>query len=250
MDDPKHVLAAILDAGEVMLTSGEEVSRVENTIGYMAAAYGFTKVDVFTIIYSIVVTVQDADGNIETQTRRIENRDTNMRKVELINSLSRRVSRERIPLEEFKKEVEEIRAQKGYPGWMILLIYGIVAGAFSVFFGGGIGDAAAACVGGLALRMVILAGNRLRIQNIILVMICSGVAGMIAVLMVRLGIGKSLDMIIIGDIMMLIPGLALTTSLRDMIRGDLISGLLGLCEAVIRALAIAVGLALVLWRFG
>lgn len=250
MEDPKHVLAAILDAGEIMLTSGAEVSRVENTIGYMAAAYGFTKVDVFTIIYSIVVTVQDADGNIETQTRRIESRDTNMRKVELINSLSRRVSREKIPLEEFKREIEEIRAQKGYPNWMILLIYGIVAGAFSVFFGGGIGDAVAASVGGLALRVVILAGNRLRIQNIILVMICSGVAGMIAVLMVRLGIGKSPDMIIIGDIMMLIPGLALTTSLRDMIRGDLISGLLGLCEAVIRALAIAIGLALVLWRFG
>ena len=49
--------------------------------------------------------------------------------------------------------------------------------------------------------------------------------------------------------MLLIPGISLTTSVRDMISGDTISGLLGLCEAVIRALAIAVGFALVLWGF-
>ena len=35
--------------------------------------------------------------------------------------------------------------------------------------------------------------------------------------------------------MLLIPGIALTTSLRDMINGDTISGLLGLSEAVLKA---------------
>ena len=67
---------------------------------------------------------------------------------------------------------------------------------------------------------------------------------------VYIGLGASADRIMIGNIMLLIPGLALTTSLRDMISGDLISGLLGLCEAVIRAVAIAFGVALVLWQMG
>lgn len=50
--------------------------------------------------------------------------------------------------------------------------------------------------------------------------------------------------------MLLIPGIALTTSLRDMINGDTISGLLGLSEAVLKALAIAIGFAAVLMRMG
>ena len=58
-----------------------------------------------------------------------------------------------------------------------------------------------------------------------------------------------MDKIIIGNIMLLIPGISLTTALRDMISGDTISGLLGLCEALIRALAIALGFAAVLWHF-
>ena len=71
-----------------------------------------------------------------------------------------------------------------------------------------------------------------------------------ALLSVKLGLGHSLDQIIIGDIMLLTPGIALTNSLRDLIRGDLISGLLVLCEAVIRAIAIALGLAIIIWQFG
>ena len=104
MENCKQILSAILDAGEVMLCSGAEVSRVENTIWHMAKAYGFTRVDVYTIIFSIVVTVHDEEGNIETQTRRIEARDTNMRKVEKVNALSRRVCAKPLPLEELKRE--------------------------------------------------------------------------------------------------------------------------------------------------
>lgn len=250
MENCKQILSAILDAGEVMLCSGAEVSRVENTIWHMAKAYGFTRVDVYTIIFSIVVTVHDEEGNIETQTRRIETRDTNMRKVEKVNALSRKVCVNPLPLEELKQEIENIRNEKGYPGWLVFLVYGMSSAAFTVFFGGAIGDAAASFIGGLIIRLVLLAGDRLRIQTIVLNMLCASVAGLIAVPMVRLGVGQSLDMILIGNIMLLIPGLAFTISLRDMIRGDLISGLLGLCEAVIKAIAIAGGLALVLWQFG
>ena len=47
--------------------------------------------------------------------------------------------------------------------------------------------------------------------------------------------------IIIGNIMYLIPGIALTNSLRDMVSGDIMSGLLRLFDAVLVAAAIAAG---------
>lgn len=250
MEKNKEILSAILDAGELMLMSGAEVSRVESTIEHMAKAYGFKKVDVFTIIFSIVVTVKDGEGNIETQTRRIEARDTDLHKVERINALSRRVCAEPVTLEEFKEQLKEIEQEKPYSPWIILLVYGIAAAAFTVFFGGGVGDAVAAFLGGVVLRLILMAGNRLKLQNIVLTMMCSGAAGLMALLSVKMGLGHSMDQIIIGDIMLLTPGIALTNSLRDLIRGDLISGLLVLCEAVIRAIAIALGLALVIWQFG
>lgn len=250
IENAGQLLAAILDVGEIMLLSGAEVNRVENTIKHMAAAYGFDKVDVFTITSSIVVTVRESGGSIETQTRRIVGYETDMYKVEKCNSLSRAVCRNTLPLEELLSEIEDIRCGKRYSGWVIFLAYALVASAFSAFFGGSLKDMAAACLGGFMLRVLLLLGNRLKVQNIVLTILCAAAAEFVSICMVRMGLGDSVDKIMIGNIMLLIPGLALTVSLRDMISGDLISGLLGLCEAILRALAIAVGVALVLWQMG
>lgn len=250
MEQSKQILSAILDVGEIMLISGAEVNRVENTVTHMAGAYGYVKVDVFTITASIVVTVHENDGNIETQTRRIHGYDTDMRKVERCNALSRSVCAQCLPLEELRTEIREIRNGGKYPSQVIFFFYGMNSAVLSVFFGGSVWDALAAFVGGLLLRIVQLICIRLKVQSIIQTMICAAAAGVCAVFMVAVGPGDSVDKIIIGNIMLLIPGLAFTTSLRDMINGDIISGLLGLCEAVLRAVAIAIGFSIVLWRWG
>ena len=59
------------------------------------------------------------------------------------------------------------------------------------------------------------------------------------------GLGESVDMISIGNIMLLIPGIPLTNSLRDMFSGNTISGMMRFLEAIIMALVIAFGFALV-----
>ena len=49
------------------------------------------------------------------------------------------------------------------------------------------------------------------------------------------------DMILIGDIMLLIPGLAMTNAVRNMLVGDTISGVVRLAETLIWAGALAGG---------
>lgn len=246
-EDFSDILAAILDVGEIMLTSGAEVNRVENTMERMAKAYGCTRVDSYTIILSIVVTVKAPDGQVLTQTRRTTFQQTDMRKIEACNALSRKVCSQPVSLSELEETIKGIKELKEYPIWAMFAIYGFISAVFSAFFGGSIMDVVAAGLCGLILYASVYVSGRLRLQRIILNILCSMMVALGAVGLTRLGIGDSVDKIIIGNIMLLIPGIAFTTSLRDMINGDLISGLLGLCEAVIRALAIAAGFALVLW---
>ena len=250
IENSAQLLSAILDVGEIMLKAGAEVNRVENTIQHMGEAYGYSKIDVLTITSSIVVTMHEPDGNIETQTRRITAYETDMRKVERCNALSRAVCKELLPLSALEAEISDIRQEKRYPDWLVFLTYGFSSAVFSAFFGGSVRDMAAAFLGGLLIRCVQLVGRRLKVQNLILIIICAATAEFVTLIFVYIGLGASADRIMMGNIMLLIPGLALTTSLRDMISGDLISGLLGLCEAVIRAVAIAFGVALVLWQTG
>ena len=64
-------LYQVLDIGQAMLQSGGEVSRVEDSIRRLCAAFGAERADVFTITSSIVVTIYAHHFGAVTQTRRI-----------------------------------------------------------------------------------------------------------------------------------------------------------------------------------
>lgn len=51
----------------------------------------------------------------------------------------------------------------------------------------------------------------------------------------------SQDKMIIGMLMNLVPGIALTNAMREFIAADLISGMIKFAEAVVTAIGIAIG---------
>lgn len=250
MQQQERILFAILDAGELLLTAGAEVARVEDTIRRMAGAYGFVRADVLTITASMVVTAQTADGAVFTQTRRILRRETDMRRIEAVNALSREVCCKTLSLDALRMRIEEIRGMPDGVKWRLPVAYLLIAGSFAVFFGGSWRDGIAAMLCSMVLYAVGRVGARISLQPIVLTVISAAAMCLSALVTVKVGLGQGLDYIIIGNIMLLIPGIALVTSLRDMIVGDTISGLLGACEALLRAIAIAAGCALVLMQLG
>ena len=239
MDRPEQTLSAVLDAGELLLTSGAEAARVEDTMRRLARAYGFVRADVLTITASMAVTVRTADDQVITQTRRILRRGTDMRCIEAVNELSRKVCVNPIPPEELHARLEAIRTAPDKLHCRLLLAYLITSGSFAVFFGGTWRDGIAAMLCSVLLYVI---G--------VLTMVSSAAMCAAAALTVKTGMGQNLDYIIIGNIMLLIPGIPFVNSMRDIFVGDTITGLLSAFEAVLRALAIAAGCALVLMQTG
>ncbi len=250
LSSPGRVLACILDVGETLLTGGAEIMRVEDTLTRLCRAYGFADSDVFTIPSGIILTARTPDGEALTQTRRIRVRGTDLDIVARANALSRRLCAEPLPLDELGAAIDELRQSRPYPLWLQFVTYGVVSAVFSLFFGGSLRDGCAAGLAGLVLFCAMTLGGRLRINRILLSALCSGLTALTVALLCAVGLGQDADKIIIGNIMLLIPGLALTTSLRDVINGDLVSGLLGFFESIVKALAVAAGPALVLRFLG
>ena len=239
--DFSHILSCALDIGEHMLVSGAEVYRVEDCIRRICFAYGATDVDVFTITSSIVATVEPPGEQRLTQTRRIERYATNLDRVHRLNDLSRRMCRDRIDFDEFQERFQEIMNKKPYSHKMELMAYALIAGAFTIFFGGSWRDAAISAAIGMILKGTVYLISAVRFNHVLSNLIASFVLSALAYLSVRIGIADTVDMIVIGNIMLLIPGIALTNSMRDMVSGDTMAGTLRFIEACIRALAIAGG---------
>lgn len=250
INESQRIVACILDIGELLLTSGAEVMRVEDTITRLCNAYGFVSSDVLTILSSIILTATAADGDIITQTRRIKSRDTNLTRIERLNALSRQVTADPIPSDVFAKAIEEAANVPTYARHWIFLAYGFNAAVFTLFFGGTMADFLPSFLAGLGVYIYLQIGGKLRMNGILLNMLCSALMALSVVGMHALGFGQHSDKIVIGNIMLLIPGLALTTSLRDLINGDMLSAIIGFLEALLKALAIAIGAAAILTRFG
>lgn len=244
MEQSDQLLAGILDIGEAMLEAGGEVSRVEKTLSLLCQAYGYTQINTYATRYSIIVTVMDSSRRVVTQTRRPTRWGTDMHRIERLNALSRQLCASTAPPEEIAAALAQIRRTPTYPRWMIFLVYLVAPLSLSLFFGGRLGDALASSLCGAVIWAVEQLGQYLDVKKLVHCFFCAITAGLSTFLVVRLFPTLQLDKVIIGDIMLLVPGLALTTSLRDIINGDEITGLLGFFDAILRAVIIAFGVAL------
>ena len=237
------LVQSILDIGEEMVTCGAEVSRVEDSIMRMCHSYGMHRVNVFIITSNIQLTLEAPDGRIVTQIRRMVRYSVNFDRLDYLNDLSRYICANHPDIDEIQEKLDEVMNRPGQPRILSFLSLIFVASGFTVFFGGNFGDAIAAAIMGITIgAMDIILSTRERNQ-IVYNFISSVVAGSVAIALVSFGIGVHADLIMIGGIMLLIPGIAMTNAMRDMLIGDIASGLLRLCNAIIVSIAIACGFA-------
>lgn len=241
----ERLLTCAMDIGEQLLISGAEVHRVEESIERMCGAFGFARTDVFIITSSMVVTSYDQSGAPYTQTRRITTSTIDIERIHRLNALSRKICSTKMTEEEIRKDLADALSGKRYGFWTELLCYMMIAGAFTLFFGGTVTESLISLLVGGIVRVGILLWELAVNRPIFTKFMSAAVATALAYGAVKLGWINSVDKIIIGNIMTLIPGIGLTVALRDLFTGDSIAGLLRTIEAILTALAIAAGYFLV-----
>ncbi len=236
--------------GEALISSGAEISRVEDTLNRVGYAYGASNMNVFVITSSIVITIEMPDGQLRTHTRRIKNANgTDFTKLERLNELSRSVSEKQIPVDELIEKIGEIASCRGKK-YEFLMAYILAPAAFAVFFGGSLLDGAAAGIVGAFMWVLWLYLLPICMNNVVYQFSASFLSGFMICIASKIVPGLGMEHIMIGDIMLLIPGIMFTNSLRDILLGDTISGAMRLIEAVLLTLALVLGFVAAIWLAG
>lgn len=245
-----ELIRLILDLGEHMIACGGEVSRVEETVSRICSAYGAVRVDVFCITSVIIVTTIWENGDIITQSRRVAIASRNYNKLEKLNALSRYMCEKKPSIEETENKMRAIVSAKNQSIISPLIGSMLAAGGFAVFFGGRIIDGIAAMICSLVIFAIDKFVYNNRVNKVVYYMLSSFVTGLVAILTVKLGIGINLDKIMIGCIMLIIPGINFTLALEDVLSGDTATGALRIYESVLLACAIALGFAMSIYICG
>lgn len=244
--DADLLVRQLLNIGEAMYQSGGEISRIEDSLHRLGKAYGAIHVSVYAITSSIVLTAEFSDEYSITQIRRIKNRGKiDCLKMEDLNQLCRDCSSEPIPVSLLKEKVLSITNEKPVKS-VVYLGQFIAATSFAIFFGGNLVDAFAAAIGvcviGLMQQYVRKYFSAELFFNIVVSFATGVVVSCVSLFIPNLHVNQ----ILIGDIMVLIPGIAITNSIRYIFSGDIVSSLEKLMDSLLQAFSIAVGFMLAL----
>ncbi len=236
-------------AGELMLCSGAETYRVEDTMHHiLKTADNLEMADVLVIMTGITATIKQKDENVISIVKRVGSRSTNMSHIMEVNDISRRYCGEEITLEEAYKELSGLKKNIYSRLENRLGVLGICVG-FSLFYGGGIREVIVTLLVGFVLTGCMTIGEKMRFHAFLQDVFGSfGIA--VSSLLLSYLIKVNLDTVIISSIMPMVPGVAITNAVRDTLQGDYLSGSARILEAFLKATGIAVGIAIGLLLMG
>ncbi len=236
-------LENVLELGKQYVATGAEVKRVEETIRRICRTYGFENIEIYAITSLIVATIKAPDGSHYTQSVRINALGTDLGRLEEINAQVRYICESKPSVEELNNTIQNYKKPKPKP--IIKCIgYMLAAGGFAVFFGGSVIDGIASALIAIAIYLMDYNLNLRNINNVVYTFIASFASGALALFLTHFSIGQNVDKVMIGDIMLFIPGLLMVNAVKEMFNKDIVTGLYKLIEAVFTAVAIAGGFAL------
>ena len=247
----KMLMETAVTAGEIMLSSGAEIYRVEDTMNHILRKAEVKTADPYVLSTGIIATLEDPSIDTITVVRRVLKRSTNLNRICVVNDISRKFCSGNLSLEEANRQIKEAEKTQIYRNMTKKLSIVGVTGFFALLLGGSVLDGIAAGVVGLLLAFVMYMNEKIFLNDF-----CNNAIGgfVIAysafILKEWLFRGCDVNLVIIGSIMPLVPGVTFTTAIRDTLNGDYSSGVARMVEAVVVALAVAagVGLAMVLWN--
>lgn len=236
LDDLARV---VTKAGVILLESGAEVYRVEDSMSRLCYAYGCSTVDSYATPSLLIISFTLND-ELSHNVKRVRLKDTNLGKVERVNSLIREVTSSCIDLDELNNRLEEINNQKEYPDYISISAAFIFSVGFAIAFNGTFDEIIISGLIASIARWFMIQLNKMPIHTFFKNGITAFFISVICIIVSKLGICNEY-VVINSTIMMLVPGLILTNAIRDSINGDLNSSLSRFLEALYIAIAVGFG---------
>ncbi len=230
-------------AGGIMMSSGAETYRVEDTMEHILRTSKCESIEALALMTGIVATInsEKLDQPI-TVVKTINDRSTNLNNIIRVNSISRQYCGGKISLEEAYEQLKCVQ-QKQYSRVLFNVATAGIAVGFAMMLGGNMIDVGVTMLAGLLLAGIVTLGKLVKMNAIMTdVLSCMGMAVLAMTLKAFVLLDLNMDIVIISAIMPVVPGVAITNAIRDTLQGDYLSGCARILEAFLKAASIAIGI--------
>lgn len=242
------LLETCILAGKILMENGAEMHRVEDTMNrILDKEHGEGEAVSFVMPTGIFVTTRYGNN---TKMKRIVKRRQNLEKIVEVNNLSRQFVMGNIDVVELHDLMNDLdRNNIDFPMWLKILSAGLISALMMLLFEGSMKDVFVTMLTGVIGYSIYSVLTREIKVRFLQEFISTFVIALLASVLYRMGYVENLDTVIIGSIIILVPGIQIMNSIRDFLVGNTISGTVFMIEAVLVAAMIGAGVMSALYLF-
>lgn len=243
--DTGRVLKIALLAGEILMQSGSEIYRAEDTAKIISKSFG-VNVECFFMPTGIFISSYGEDNKSISLMKRITHRTVDLHRIEMVNAFSRRINKENLSIEEAERELLRIGEAPYFKFSVMLIAATFTAPVYTLLFKGTLIDALIAAPISATIFIANSGISKIGFFQFFSLFVSGVIAGALTIFAKEIYPPIHIDKVIAGAIMILVPGLAITSAIKDALKGDLVSSGARIGEALLVVIAIGVGLGLMI----
>ena len=224
--ETKNEMDAVLQAGRVLMESGAEIYRIEDTMGHMAKSLGIRDFSTYVVNRGVMISGLNRSGLKESRVLATSAPSIHLGKLEEVNRLSRELAEQpNQPVSSIFQKLKTIEQKTFYRPLEDIIACVIGAGSFSLALGSSWIDGTAAAISGLFVWIGMQLFSRFIHPSFLQIILSSAIAALSANVLYYLGIGQHRSVIILGTLMILIPGAYFVNAIREFTQNNYYSGL-------------------------
>lgn len=240
--ETKNEMDAVLQAGRVLMESGAEIYRIEDTMGHMAKSLGIRDFSTYVVNRGVMISGLNRSGLKESRVLATSVPSIHLGKLEEVNRLSRELAEQpNQPVSSIFQKLKTIEQKTFYRPLEDIIACVIGAGSFSLALGSSWIDGTAAAISGVFVGIGMQLFSRFIHTSFLQIILSSAIAALSANILYYLGIGQHRSVIILGTLMILIPGAYFVNAIREFTQNNYYSGLALMLSGVSTCLSISVG---------
>lgn len=234
--------AFVIDLGSALLRQGVPAHRVEDTLGLVARLLDL-EAQFFCVPTGIIASF-GAPGAQQGGIVRVQPGGIDLTRMVRLDALVTAVVRGLLPPERAAQGLQAILAAPArYGPAALILAEAVAAGTAAPFFGGGLREGLVAALIGGSMAVLGIALDRRRASHLFAPIGATLAAAMASLAPLLVG-PLRVDVVTVSGLLVLLPGLTLTTAVAEVATRNLVSGTARLTVALLTLLELGFGVAL------
>src|SRR5437868_3476826 len=239
-----RAMALALRVGELLLGSGEATENVGGAMRRITQAYGLGHVEADVNLSALTLSAVPQDGRAPaTAERRVRRRQPDYDRLIAVHDLVGEFTATVPPLSEAEERLRVITRRVGvYPSWAVVTALALISASAAVLIGGGPTVAAAAFVATVLGDRLGAWLARRGVAEFFQLAVASTMGALMAVLLIWQEVPVQASAVVVGSVIVLLPGRPLVACVQDGIAGEYVTATARLTEVVFIVAAVISGI--------